>query len=376
MILTHKLKLLLNEEQQVALLETMERFNAACDFVAIAAFRIKSANKIRLQKESYYEIRDRFSLPAQLTIRAIAKVCEAYKRDKNRRPKFDKHGAVVYDQRILSWKGKDQVSLLTLHGRMAISFLTCDYYESRKGFVRGQADLILKNGTLYLCVAVEVPEADEIKAVDTLGVDLGIVNIAADSDGETHSGEAVLKSRGKMAKLRSGLQSCGTRSAKKHLKKLSGKEKRFQRDVNHCISKHIVAKAKDTHRAIVLEDLEGVRSRKTVTKAQRRDLSAWGFFQLRLFIEYKAKLVGVPVILVDPRNTSRTCPRCGHVAAENRKTRNDFECVRCGFADLADRTAAPNIAARGRVNGPMATRDLLGPMDHLSCKPMGSFVGG
>lgn len=160
-----------------------------------------------------------------------------------------------------------------------------------------------------------------------------------------------------MAKLRSGLQSCGTRSAKRHLKKLAGKEIHFQRDINHCISKRIVAKDEDTKRAIVLEDLGGIRSRITISKAQRRDLNAWGFYQLRSFIEYKAKLNGAPIILVDPRNTSRTCPHCGHVSKENRITRDEFECVRCGFAGPADRTAAINIAARGHVNGPIVTGD-------------------
>jgi IS605 OrfB family transposase len=133
-----------------------------------------------------------------------------------------------------------------------------------------------------------------------------------------------------MANLRSGLQSCGTHSAKKHLKKLAGKAQRFQRDIDHCISKQIVAKAEDTERAIVLEDLGNIRSRKTVNKAPRRDLHSWGFFQLRSFIEYKAKLAGVPVFLVDPRNTSLTCPECGHIDKANRKTRDDFERVRSG----------------------------------------------
>jgi IS605 OrfB family transposase len=368
LILTHKLKLLPNEEQHADLIEVMELFNEACDFAAEAAFRMRSANKLQLQKEVYYDIRARFSLPAQLAIRAIAKTCEAYKRDKTRKPKFNKHGAIVYDQRILSWKGPKHASLVTLHGRTTIPFLSCSYYEAREGIVRGQADLILRNGVFFLCVAVEMPEAEEIKTIDTLGVDLGIVNLAVDSDGEIHSGEEVRKARGKVAKLRSDLQSCGTKSAKRHLKKLSGREKRFQKDVNHSISKHIVAKAKDTKRVIVLEDLEGVRSQETVSKVQRRDLNSWGFYQLRSFIEYKAMLVGVPVVLVDPRNTSRMCPRCKHVDASNRKTRDDFECVRCGFADLADRTAAINIAARGLVNDPMVTRDILGPMDYLSRK--------
>ncbi len=359
MLLTHKVKLLPTEEQGAALLETMERFNEACDFVAVAAFRIQSANKMRLQKEVYYELRERYELPAQLAIRAIAKVCEAYKHDKTIRPSFDKHGAVVYDQRILSWKGPDRASLVTVYGRTIMPFLSCDYYESRKDIVRCQADLILQNGVFYLCVIVEVPEADEIKPLDALGVDLGIVNIAVDSDGEVHSGEAICKTRKRNAKLCSTLQSCGSRSAKKHLKKLSGKEKKYQRDINHCISKRIVAKAKDTKRAVVLEDLGGIRSRTAVSKAQRRDLHAWGFHQLRSFVEYKAKIAGIPIVFVDPRNTSRTCPVCGCVDRKNRKTRDNFECVRCGFAGLADHIAAINIAAGGRVNDPIVTGDFL-----------------
>ena len=353
-----KVKLLPSEEQKDRLMDTMERFNEACNLVAETAFQIRSANKMRLQKEIYYELRERFGLPAQLAIRAIAKVCEAYKRDKNIRPCFDKHGSVVYDQRILSWKGLDKASIATIKGRLIVPFLSYDYYEARKGIVRGQADLLFRDGTFYLCVVVDVPEADDIKPVGVLGVDMGMVNITVDSDGDVHSGDEVRSAKGKMAKLRSALQSCGTPSARKHLRKLSGKENRFQRDVNHQVSKRLVMKAKDTKRMIVLEDLEGIRSRNTVSKAQRRDLNSWGFFQLRSFIEYKAKLSGVPVVLVDPRNTSRTCPFCGCIDENNRKTRNDFVCVRCGFAGPADHVASVNIAERGLVNGPIVTGDL------------------
>lgn len=137
MILNYKIKLLPNNEQLAYLLKTMERFNEACDFVAAIAFSIRSANKMRLQKEIYYELRERYDLPAQLAIRVIAKVCEAFKLDKTRRPRFDKHSAVVYDQRVLSWKGPDRVSLVTLHGRTIMPFISCDYYESRKGVFRG-----------------------------------------------------------------------------------------------------------------------------------------------------------------------------------------------------------------------------------------------
>ena len=129
------------------------------------------------------------------------------------------------------------------------------------------------------------------------------------------------------------------------------------RDTNHCISKKLVAKAKDTNRAIALEDLRGIRQRVTVRRSQRATLHSWAFFQLRSFVTYKAKGAGVPVFLVDPRNTSRTCPACGHVDKANRLSQSKFSCVVCGFAGLADQIAAINIGRRAAVNPPIVARD-------------------
>jgi transposase len=86
-------------------------------------------------------------------------------------------------------------------------------------------------------------------------------------------------------------------------------------------------------------------------------LHSWSFSQLRQFVTYKAARAGVPVAFVDPRNTSRTCPRCGHIDKANRRSQSLFSCVSCGFSGLADHIAAINIATvarRGLVNGPHA----------------------
>src|SRR6185436_19133857 len=136
------------------------------------------------------------------------------------------------------------------------------------------------------------------------------------------------------------------------LTRLSGQERRFAKHVNHCLSKRIVAKAERTKRAIALEDLTHIRTQVRARRPQRATLHSWGFAQLRAFISYKAQLCGVPVHLVDPRNTSRTCPACGHCAKENRKTQASFVCTSCGFAGPADVIAARNIARRAAVNRP------------------------
>jgi IS605 OrfB family transposase len=193
-------------------------------------------------------------------------------------------------------------------------------------------------------------------------VDLGIVNIAADSDGVTYSGGQVNGLRKRHAQLRARLQSKGTASAKRLLRKRRRKEFRFARDVNHSISKRLVAKAKDTGRGIVLEDLKGIRERITVRKAQRRVQHSWAFHQLGSFIGYKARLAvsRESPSRSSPRDTSRTCPVCSHVAKANRPTQASFLCVSCGFAGPADTIAADNIR-RAVVNQPDAGAAYLGP---------------
>lgn len=353
MLKTLMVKLDPTDEQYQMLLETMHRFNEACNYIAGVAFAIGKANKVEVHKAVYYDVRDRFGLSAQLTVRAISKAVEAYKRDKSIKPEFRSDGAIVYDQRILTWKGLEAVSLTTLQGRQLIPTKIGDYQKARMDRVRGQVDLIIVKGVFYLCPVVEVAEESPYDPKGSLGVDLGIKYLAVDSDGEIHSGEQINQTRDQLDSLKSRLQSKGTKSAKRHLKKLSGRMARFSRDVNHCISKKIVAKAKDTCRSVALEDLGGIRSRATVRKAQRRSLHSWSFYQLRQFVQYKALEAGVPVVLLDPRNTSRTCPSCGHVSKSNRPTRDEFRCKSCGFAGPADHIAAINVAFRAAVNQPI-----------------------
>lgn len=346
MNLTLQVKLLPTPEQSAALLATMERFNAACDVLAAVAFQHRCANKIALQKLAYHDVRRDFDLSAQMTVRAIAKVCEVYKRDKSVQPTFRPHGAIVYDQRILSWKGPDRVSILTLGGREVMPWVAGAYQRARLDGVRGQADLIYRDGRLYLYVVLDIGDVPEGDPSDYLGVDLGLKNIAADSDGDTYSGAHVANLRERHFRLRRRLQKKGTKSARRLLRKRRAREARFARDVNHRISKAIVRKALDTGRGIGSEDLTGIRDRVTVRKPQRRKHAGWAFRQLREFMAYKAKLAGVPAVAVCPKYTSQTCPCCESIDRKNRPTRDRFACRTCGHAAPADTTAAINIGRR------------------------------
>lgn len=341
-----QIKLLPDQAQHAALLETMRTFNAACDYIAEVAYREQCASKFILQQLVYDDVRKQFGLSSQLTVRAIAKVVDAYKRDKSKQCFFKPTGAVVYDQRILSFKGLEAVSILSMQGRLTIPMQMGEYQRLQFGRGHGQADLVLVDGVFYLLVVIETPTAPLIEPQGFIGIDLGIVQIATDSDGESFSGDTVENTRRRYHTLRKNLQSCGSRSARKHLQRIRRNESRFRRNQNHVISKRLVAKAKDTGRGIKLEKLKHIRERTTVRKSDRDKHSGWSFFQLQAFIEYKAKRDGIPVLYINPRNTSRQCASCGHVNKANRKTQSKFQCVSCGHVANADENAAMNIAAR------------------------------
>jgi putative transposase len=351
---TMLLKLAPSPEQYQALLETMHAFNDACNAIAQVAFDNQLANKFKLQKLVYADTRKTYKLSSQLAIRAISKTADTYKRDKSIKPTFRREGAITYDERVMSFKGLAEVSLLTLSGRVLVPFRVGGYQQARLDTIKGQADLILRSGVFYLAVTLDVPTPEPVETTETLGVDLGIVNIATDSTGETFSGKAIEHNRQRMQALRQRLQKRGTKSAKRHLKKLSGKEHRFKTNTNHVISKHLVQKAKANGQAIAIEELRHIRSRteKRLRHSQRSRHSSWSFAQLRFFLSYKAALAGVPLRIVDPRNTSRTCSQCGHCAKENRKSQASFKCVQCGHTDNADRNAAINIS-RAEVKQPL-----------------------
>src|SRR5690625_3278934 len=221
---TLQIKLLPNEAQQAALKETLQVFNEACNAIAEVAFREKCASKFALQKLIYEDVRNQFGLSAQLTIRSIAKVVEAYKRDKSKQCFFKPTGAVVYDQRILSFKGLDKASLVTMQGRLSIPMQMGQYQQVQWHRAKGQADWVLVNGMFFLLVVIDTPEAPPIDPASFIGVDLGINKVATDSDGESFCGSTMERVRQRYHRLRQRLQSKGTRSAKRHLKRIRRKE--------------------------------------------------------------------------------------------------------------------------------------------------------
>jgi IS605 OrfB family transposase len=283
-------------------------------------------------------------------VRVISKVADAYKLNKKSQRQFKKTGSIAYDDRILYYKLVDKtVSIWTIDGRLKLSFLAGPKQLVLLQTLRGEANLVLRKGNFFLFQTCEVPEPPGFDPDDFLGIDFGVVNIAVDSDAEVFSGSVINNIRSRNRALRQKLQKKGTKSAKRLLKNRSKKEALFARHINHCVSKELVAKAERTSRGIAIEDLKGIRKRIRARKPQRSNLHSWSFFQLRRFLEYKAKRAGVLVQIVDPRNSSRECPACGHIDKRNRKSQAEFSCIQCGNSGLADYFAALNLRNRGRA---------------------------
>jgi IS605 OrfB family transposase len=358
MKLTAQIKLVTSAQEKSALEQTLRRANEACDYMSQQAWEKKLFKQFNVHTLCYHAVRKHFpDLSAQIVVRCIAKVADAYKVGKKVTRTFKPLGAISYDERILHWyTEKSLVSIWTVAGRMKIPFVCGERQRILMETQSGQSDLVYRDGEFYLYACCEVEDPEPCDFDECLGVDLGIVSVATDSDGTVYSGATMNGLRARHRRLRQKLQKKNTKSAKRLLKKRARKEHRFATNENHRISKQIVQEAKDTKRAIALEELTGIRSRTTVRKKDRATHHSWAFFELRSFIEYKAKRAGVTVIPVNPAYTSRTCPICGCVDKKNRPSQSVFSCIECGFSENADFVAALNIAIRGRavVNQPNA----------------------
>jgi putative transposase len=347
-----------------------------------------------MQKLVYSDVRSKFGLSANLAIQALRRVCANRKtaRQKGFNVRKFSPTSVSYDARIFSFKKFDySVSLKLLENRVRFDL---DIGNYQRGILKGQepksATLVKRrNGDFYIHINLDNETPNPITTKQVLGVDLGRRDIAYTSDGDSSSGIELGKIRNKYAWVRLALQkkaSLGTRSSRRRCrqlqKRLSGKEKRFQKHINHEISRQLVNNAVASSRAISLEDLTGIRERTNEqprTKQERRKSNNWAFYQLRQFLTYKCLLAGVPLILVNPAYTSKSCHKCLHIGNRNGKS---FRCVNlnCNWKGDPDLNGAKNIAALGRtINTPggsgLACRLKTGNIEYFQLNLFGDDLG-
>lgn len=202
----------------------------------------------------------------------------------------------------------------------------------------------------YICVVVEyTPEPKTTNDNQVVGVDLGIVQFATLSNGEVIANPKFLsKSLPKLKVLQRKLSrqvkgSNERTKTKKKLAKLHKKISNQRKDFLHKVSTDLVTK----YSTIVIEDLNVSKMNSSVSSRLNRSISDVGFYNFRLFLQYKSKERCQELIIVNPAYTSQTCSSCGNIDKKSRKTQSKFKCVSCGFEINADLNASINILSRG-----------------------------
>ena len=340
--------------------DTLLVFATSCDWVNQNTPN-KMTNKTAMQSLVYKNVRTNFGLSANLAIQAVIRVCANRKtaKQKGRKVKEFSPTSISYDARIFSFREKDwTVSVKLLNSCQRIKLLIGNY---QVGLLKGKdpkgATLVKrKNGDYYIHITLDEPTQPETKTDKVLGCDLGRTDICTTSEGESWSGKQITDKRNHYAKLRATIQkkaSKGTRSSRRRcrqlLARLSGKEKRFQKHINHQISRQLVNNAVTNKQAIAIEDLTGIRERTNKKPRSRKDKrlgNNWAFYQLRQFLTYKCVLAGVKLILVNPAWTSQTCHNC-HVIGDRKGKK--FACNNCGNKCDADYNGSKNIQALGAI---------------------------
>ncbi len=367
-------------EQARILKATLEQHTACFNAVAREGFTTACSNGVELHKRTYYPLRVHYpDLPAQLVCAARVKATEAIKsaltwkvKKEQAYPKkvekAKKQGKPIppfkpvrcphseltcirYDQRSF-WVKWDTLtcSLATIDGRIVLPFTVPAHLKPYVGYRVCSADLCYRKGRYTLHIVVSIPEPAIVPSQEVIGVDLGL-NRPAVTSAHQFLGEKQWKEQERRTfRMIRKLQAKGTRSAKRHLKKLSGKQFRRRRDHDHVLSKRLVQNTLPGA-TIVLENLKNIRDTSKLGRGKKdskkrdnkRRLHSWSFAQLYSFVKYKAQARGIRVVKIDPRHTSQTCSKCGYQHRTNRRSQSVFHCRSCGYQLNADLNAARNI---------------------------------
>ena len=373
---TIRLPLLPTVEQQDVLFETIQRYTECFNTVAAYGWEHGEKNSVELHKATYYPLRETYpQLPSQLVISARVKATEAVKSALTWKVKKEREfpkkvakvlargkssptfkpvrcphsniSSIRYDQRSYAFHG-DHVSLATIAGRQVIGLHLYPYARRLLGqsIEYDSADLIFRKGRFWLHVVVTLLDVEFVPDGEIIGVDFGITRPAVASNNRFSGKRSWKNTERRYFRLKRALQSKGSDSAKRHLKKLSRKVSRFRLNCDHVVSRQLVQSI-SPGTTIVIENLREIRNTtKQNGKEQRRAMHQWSFSRLRDLLVYKAEECGCVVVDVDPRHTSQCCSRCGYIHRSNRRSQSRFKCRNCGFELNADLNGSRNIAVK------------------------------
>lgn len=307
------------------------------------ALENKTYNKSKAHTALYEQMKEKHPDVPTAFIQAVRDTAmEAVKATSfKKRPRKKKHSGLRFDKRTMTLRG-EQLSLSSLDKRERVTLKIPDHFRpifdswKLKGATLTYS---VKTKQFWIRLVYET-ETPALKTEGTvLGIDRGIKQLAVTSEGQFFSNNKIRASQRRYLYNRKTAQAKGTPSARSRLKAMSGKEKRFSRDVNHQVTKQLVRL--DSVKTYVLEDLKGIRNKRRGRKLNKR-LGSWPFHQFGVFLAYKAEILGKEVVYVDAHYTSRKCSRCKTIQKNNRK-KSKYHCNLCNFQLHADWNAAINI---------------------------------
>ena len=314
-------------------------FNAHVDW----SLENKTYNKSKAHAALYRQIKEKHPQVPTAFIQAVRDTSmEAVKATAfKKRPRKKKYSGLRYDKITMALRG-EQLSLSSLGKRAKVILKVPEYFRpifdtwTLKGATLTYS---IRSKQFWIRLVYETATPPLNKEGKILGIDRGIQQLAVTSDGQFFSGSEIRSIQRRYLHNRKTAQAKGTPSSRRRLKSMSGKEKRFSRDVNHRVTKQLVS-LKDI-KTYVLEDLKGIRS-KNRGKTQNKRIGSWPFHQFGVFLSYKAQRLGKEVVYVDARYTSRKCSCCKGIDQGNRK-KSKYHCNHCHFELHADWNAAINI---------------------------------
>ena len=359
LVLTAKVKILPTDEQQTMLQQTLQAYRKGCNSISAVIYTTKNLVQASLHTTTYRHLRETFGLRSQMAQSVMKTVIARYKSTIEnghdwtklifRKPELDLVWNRDYSlvQRLFS--------INTLEGRIKVPFETKGmehFFDGTWAF--GTAKVVYKHGKFFLHIPMtkSIEEAEWEHINEIVGVDMGMNFLVTtyDSHGKVWfvKGRDVKDKRSHYKQVRRHLQQRQTSSARRRLKKIGVRETRWMTDVNHQVSKALVERY-GTNTLFVLEDLTGVRgTTEKVRKRNRYESVSWAYYQLRQMIEYKAIKSQSKVIAVNPRYTSQTCPKCGHIERANRdKKHHRFACKKCHYRSNDDRIGGMNLHRKG-----------------------------
>ena len=355
------------KEQEQSLEKTINLYAKAFKECVDVAWELKQLSAQNVHKETYRKLKEKLGLKSQYLCSARNKAVEAVKAMRILKKKGKKISKpmtskipIRLDGRTLSFdKEREIASVASQDKRLKIPIFWHKQARRYKKWNCKAGEIgIDRKGRWVIRLIFEKEIIKHKRTTNVIGIDRGIRHAIVSSDNRFFGKGEWKKHEIKLLKLRSRLQSKGTNSARRHLKKLSGRLRRFKENCDRITARdffsHILPG--DT---VILEKLTNIREqcgkKGKARKKHRSRMGRWSFKRLENAIHYLAELKGVYVEYVNPRYTSQMCSKCGIIKKSNRKNQSFYSCD-CGLKLNADLNASRNISKVWRMANGYASR--------------------